>query len=203
MAGTDSDGPPVVLVADDEAELAELYAHWLTDEYEVRVATGGEEALELATDDVDVALLDRRMPMMTGDEVLAALRERGINCRVAMITAVEPDVDIVDMPFDDYLVKPVTREELHSVVSVLLSRAAFDSRTQEFFALASKKATLESAQKDEPTTEYKRLTERMEQLRSELDETLTEYSNDDFEAAFRELPDEETFESPESTGSAE
>jgi DNA-binding response OmpR family regulator len=199
MAGTDSDGRPVVLVADDEAELAELYAHWLADEYDVRVATGGEEALELATEAVDVALLDRRMPMMTGDEVLAALRDRGIDCRVAMITAVEPDVDIVDMPFDDYLVKPVTREELRSVVAVLLSRAEFDTRTQEFFALASKKATLESAQKDDTSEEYERLTARMDQLRTELDETLTEYSSDDFAAAFRELPDEDALEPDEST----
>jgi DNA-binding response OmpR family regulator len=116
-----------------------------------------------------------------------------------MITAVEPDVDIVDMPFDDYLVKPVTREELRSVVAVLLSRAEFDTRTQEFFALASKKATLESAQKDDTSDEYERLTARMDQLRTELDETLTEYSSDDFAAAFRELPNEDALEPGEST----
>ncbi|WP_152041380.1 response regulator transcription factor [Salinigranum salinum] len=193
MEGADDDRP-VVLVTDDEAELAELYAHWLADSYEVLVATSGEEALELATDDVDVALLDRRMPSMTGDEVLSALRQRGVNCRVAMITAVEPDLDIVQMPFDDYLVKPITREELHSVVEVLLSRAQFDDRTQEFFALASKKATLESAAKDGSSDEYERLTARMRQLRGELDDTLSQFSNEEFEAAFRELPNEPDFE---------
>jgi DNA-binding response OmpR family regulator len=188
------DSRPVVLVTDDEAELADLYAHWLADSYEVLVATSGEEALELATDDVDVALLDRRMPSMTGDEVLSALRQRGVNCRVAMITAVEPDLDIVQMPFDDYMVKPITREELHSVVEVLLSRAQFDDRTQEFFALASKKATLESAAKDGSSEEYERLTARMTQLRTELDGTLSQFSNEEFEAAFRELPSEPDFE---------
>jgi DNA-binding response OmpR family regulator len=194
MVGEDSDGSSVVLIADDEAELAKLYAHWLDDSYETLVATGGEEALDLATEAVDVALLDRRMPSMTGDEVLSALRERDIDCRVAMITAVEPDVDIVEMPFDDYLVKPVSREELHSVVEVLLSRATFDNRTQEFFALASKKATLESADKDDASDEYERLTARMSEIRSELDETLSQYSSEDFEAAFRELPSESGFE---------
>jgi DNA-binding response OmpR family regulator len=193
MEGAD-DSRPVVLVTDDEAELADLYAHWLADSYEVLVATSGEEALELATDDVDVALLDRRMPSMTGDEVLSALRQRGVNCRVAMITAVEPDLDIVQMPFDDYMVKPITREELHSVVEVLLSRAQFDDRTQEFFALASKKATLESAAKDGSSEEYERLTTRMNQLRGELDDTLSQFSNEEFEAAFRELPSEAEFE---------
>jgi DNA-binding response OmpR family regulator len=190
MVRADSNDSPVVLIADDEAELAQLYAHWLADSYEVLVATSGEEAVELASDDVDVALLDRRMPTMTGDEVLSALRERGIDCRVAMITAVEPDVDIVDMPFDDYMVKPITREQLQSVVEVLLSRLTFDDRTQEFFALASKKATLESAQKDTDDAEYDRLTDRMDELREELDQTLTEFSDEAFEAVFRDLPDD-------------
>jgi DNA-binding response OmpR family regulator len=194
MASAD-DGQPVVLVVDDEAELAELYGYWLDEAYDTVVATGGEEALALATEAVDVALLDRRMPEMTGDELLSALREREVDCRVAMITAVEPDIDIVEMPFDDYLVKPITREELHSVVEVLLSRARFDSRTQEFFALASKKATLESAQRAEDSEEYERLTARMREIRSELDETLSQYSDEDFEAAFRELPSGEGIDS--------
>jgi DNA-binding response OmpR family regulator len=107
-----------------------------------------------------------------------------------MITAVEPDVDIVDMPFDDYMVKPITREQLQSVVEVLLSRLTFDDRTQEFFALASKKATLESAQKDTDDAEYDRLTDRMDELREELDQTLTEFSDEAFEAVFRDLPDD-------------
>jgi DNA-binding response OmpR family regulator len=199
MVGQDGDGSPVVLVVDDEPELAELYAHWLGDTYDVLVATSGEEALETATDDVDVALLDRRMPSMSGDEVLDALRERSIDCRVAMITAVEPDLDIVEMPFDDYMVKPISREELHSVVEVLLSRTQFDNRTQEFFALASKKATLENAAKDGDTDEYRRLTARMNQLREEIDETLSQFSNEEFRAAFREFPDESDLEGFDST----
>ena len=193
MVRDDSNDSPVILIADDEAELAQLYAHWLNESYEVLVATGGEEALELVSHDVDVALLDRRMPTMTGDEVLSALRDRGINCRVAMITAVEPDTDIVDMPFDDYMVKPITREQLFSVVEVLLSRAQFDTRTQEFFSLASKKATLESVQKDVNSEEYEALTSRMDELRSELDQTLTEFSSEAFEAAFRDIPEDEEF----------
>jgi DNA-binding response OmpR family regulator len=197
MVRDDRSDSPVVLIVDDEAELAQLYAHWLDESYDVLVATSGEEALELAHDGVDVALLDRRMPTMTGDEVLSALRDRGIDCRVAMITAVEPDTDIVDMPFDDYMIKPITREQLFSVVEVLLSRAEFDDHTQEFFSLASKKATLESVQKDVDSDEYEALTSRMDELRGELDQTLTEFSSEAFEAAFRDIPDDDDFEPPE------
>ncbi len=45
---------------------------------------------------------------MSGDEVLDTIAERGIDPAVVMVTAVDPDFDIVEMPFDEYLTKPVT-----------------------------------------------------------------------------------------------
>jgi len=186
------DGPtPQVLIVEDETDLADLYAIYLSDLYEVQTANDGETALELVEEDTDVVLLDRRMPDMTGDEVLAEIRGRGIDCRVAMITAVEPDLDIVEMPFDDYLVKPVTREDLHGLVEVLLRRAGYDARAQEFFQLASKKAALESTPdvNVEEEEEYQELTARMEELREDLNERLSELTDDDFKQAFASFPD--------------
>ncbi|MFB6217786.1 MAG: response regulator [Halobacteriaceae archaeon] len=179
-------GNPRVLVVDDDTDVAELYSVYLSEEYDVRTATGGSEALRKADDTIDVALLDRRMPGMSGDEVLAELRERDIDCRVAMLTAVEPDTDIVAMPFDDYKVKPVDRGDLIGLVEVLLERAAYDERSQEFFSLASKKAALEVAGNDD-TEEYDELVERIESVREEIDATLDSVSA---EAAFREFADE-------------
>ncbi len=186
------DGPtPQVLIVEDETDLADLYAIYLSDLYEVQTANDGRTALELVGDDTDVVLLDRRMPDMTGDEVLGEIRARGIDCRVAMITAVEPDLDIVEMPFDDYLVKPVTREDLHGLVEVLLRRAGYDTRAQEFFQLASKKAALESTPdvSVEEEEEYQELTRRMEELQEDLNETLSELTDDDFRQAFASFPD--------------
>jgi len=186
------DGPtPQILIVEDETDLADLYAIYLSDLCEVQTANDGEAALELVTNDTDVVLLDRRMPDMTGDEVLEEIRARGIDCRVAMITAVEPDLDIVEMPFDDYLVKPVTREDLHSLVEVLVRRAGYDARTQEFFQLASKKAALESTPdvSVENEEEYQELTSRMEEIREDLNETLSELTDDDFRQAFASFPD--------------
>ena len=172
-----------VLVVDDEPQLAELYSMQLAEEYEVRTATGGPEALDLVDEEVDVALLDRRMPRMSGDELLDELREQGIEARVAMLTAVEPDVDIVDMPFDDYQTKPVAAAELRGLVRMLLLRASYDERSQEFFQLASKKAALETAGKED-TEEYRQLSERMAAVREEIDTTLDQV---DAEAAFADL----------------
>ncbi|MFB6173877.1 MAG: response regulator [Halobacteriales archaeon] len=159
-----------VLVADDEAELVELYAAFLG-EYDVRVATSGEAALSKVGPDVDVVLLDRRMPDLSGDEVLETLRERGLDCQVAMLTAVEPAQDIVEMPFDDYETKPIDRSDLLGLVEVLVERAGYNERSQEYFTLASKKAALEVAGNDD-TEEYRELVERLDALRDEIDATL-------------------------------
>ncbi|GGC58675.1 HalX domain-containing protein [Haloferax sulfurifontis] len=166
---------PLVLIVEDEPDLADLYATWLRNDYSVRVAYGGREALDKLDDEVDVVLLDRRMPDLSGDEALSEIRDRGFECRVAMVTAVEPDFDIIAMGFDDYLVKPVSREALTETVSNLILRNAYDVGIQDLFSLASKKALLESEKDEaalEENEEYQRLTARLTELRHELDETL-------------------------------
>ncbi|ACM56802.1 HalX domain-containing protein [Halorubrum lacusprofundi] len=190
-----SEQPPLVLVVEDEPDLADLYAAWLGDEYRVRTAYGGQEALDEldeADDEVDAILLDRRMPGLSGDEVLAAVRERGIDCRVAMVTAVKPDFDILKMGFDDYLVKPVTSDTLRETVEGLLRRGEYDTEMQELFSLTSKKAMLEtekSATELADNEEYQRLTDRIEELRSEADQSLEAVTedDDDFEKLFQEF----------------
>jgi len=190
--------PPLVLVVEDERDLADLYATWLRDEYRVRVAYGGREAIEKLDNEVDIALLDRRMPDLSGDETLRAIREEGVDCRVAMVTAVEPDFDIVEMGFDDYLVKPVSRDALKGTVENLLLRNTYDEGIQELFALASKKALLES-EKDPATLdaneEYQELSERVAELRSDLDETLASFDDDhNIDAMYRDLGDAFAFD---------
>jgi len=192
-----SEQSPLVLVVEDEPDLADLYAAWLDDEYRVRTAYGGQEALDQLDevgDDVAAILLDRRMPGLSGDEVLSAVRERGIDCRVAMVTAVEPDFDILKMGFDDYLVKPVTSDTLKEMVVGLLQRGEYDTEMQELFSLTSKKAMLEtekSATELADNDEYQRLTERINELRSQADESLEAVTEDedDFEKLFQEFDD--------------
>ncbi|HMB49717.1 MAG TPA: HalX domain-containing protein [Natronoarchaeum rubrum] len=175
----------IVLVVDDDPRVARVYAEQLRQHHTVRVAYSGEEALESLDDDVEVVLLDRRMPDLTGDEVLERIRDRGLTCQVAMVTAVEPDFDIIEMAFDDYLFKPVTGEQLLSTVDHLLRRATYDLKLQEFFAVASKRAALEAEKSRsvlQRSEKFSDLTARFEHLREELDESL------------RQLDDEEAFD---------
>ncbi|PSP81668.1 DNA-binding protein [Halobacteriales archaeon QS_4_69_225] len=186
---SDSD-QPTVLVVEDERALIELYVRWLGDEYDVRTAEGGEEALEKFDGDVDVALLDRLMPGMSGDEVLEAIRERDTDCKVTMVTAVEPDFDVITMGFDDYLTKPVEQETLLETIDRLLSRTEYVDLEQELYALVSKQAALEASKSVEElqkSEEFADLEERIAEVRDRLDETLAGMQDDEFVAMVREL----------------
>ncbi|WP_436932427.1 response regulator [Halosimplex halobium] len=167
-AGADD---PSVLVVDDSRAIADTYAAFLADEYAVEAVYSGEAALAALDPGVDVVLLDRRMPGLSGDEVLARVEERALDPRVVMVTAVDPAVDIVDLPFDEYVVKPVGRPELVAVVDEMCRRATYDDRFRRFLALASKKATLEAnADADElaDSEAYRRVEERLADQRASL-----------------------------------
>ena len=133
--------PPKVLVVDDDRELADLYTAWLAERYDVHTAYGGHEALELVEEmdgEFDAILLDRRMPDLTGDLTLVILRDRGYDCPVAMVTAVEPDVDVLDLGFDDYLVKPASQDDLFELVERLHELESLDSVARELSMLRVK-----------------------------------------------------------------
>jgi DNA-binding response OmpR family regulator len=181
-----------VLVVDDETRLADLFAAWLQVDWTVEAAYNGEDALDLMADSVEVVLLDRRMPGLSGDEVLEAIREAEYDCRVVMITAVDPDFDIVEMGFDDYLVKPVSKDELVEIVATVHTRSEYEADVQEYYSLTSKKALLEAEKSDrelEESEQYEDLVERVEALSDRVDQTMSSMSDhQDFVGAFQDLP---------------
>lgn len=174
-----ADTRPVVLIVDDERDIADVYAFQLEDSYQTRVAYGGTEALEKVDADVDAVLLDRRMPDLSGDEVLEEIRNRGLSCSVIMVTAVDPDLNILDMDFDDYLCKPIDEGTLPSVLEQHIDKKATDSKIDEFFQSLSKLEVL-AEQKTEAelknNDEFKQLAKKAQKLADELREEV-----DDFE----------------------
>lgn len=183
-----------VLVVDDETLLADLFASWLEDEWDVRVAYDGESALDEIDDSVSVVLLDRRMPGLSGDEVLDRIRDSGHDCRIVMVTAVDPDFDIVEMGFDDYIVKPISKEDLQATVTRVADRHEYDADLQELYSLASKKALLEAEKSErdlQESEEYAKLNARFNELRQRVDELREDLfeGHDDFVGAFERLED--------------
>ncbi|WP_144798304.1 HalX domain-containing protein [Halorubrum depositum] len=181
---------PSVLVVEDEPDIAALYAGFLEGEYDVDLAETVAEAIDRVDASVDVVLLDRRLPDGSGDDVLARIREAGYDCRVAMVTAVEPDFDIIGMGFDLYLTKPVSRSKLLAAIDTLLTRSEYDTLVQEAAALASKRAVLSSqkpAAQREGNEAYAELVDRLDDLDADIDDLGESLSSDDYRAMFRDL----------------
>jgi len=187
-AGDDGDDRPVVLAVDDEPRVVEAFALWLDDDYEVRTATSGEEALEVAEDgDVDVALLDRQMPGVTGDELLEELRDRGFDYRVAMVTGVDPDFDIVEMSFEEYVQKPVDGDALHDVVGRLLDLDQYEDSVDDLYSVVQKRVTLEAELPEAALAdndEYQALCERETELQDETEAVIDDFEDDEFAQLF-------------------
>ena len=164
-----------VLVVDDDRQVADLFATWLAERYDVRTAYGGEEAIETFRRErhaIDAVLLDRRMPDLSGDMVLVSIRDAGFDCPVALVTAVDPDFDIVDKGFDDYVRKPVPPERLLGTVETLLDLDSYDALARELSSKRVRRNVLR-AEKSEAelasSAAFARLEREIERLEGRLE----------------------------------
>lgn len=170
-------GEATVLVVQDERHLADLYAEYLGDDYAVLTANSGEEGLDRLNSDVDVALVERRMAGFSGHEMLAAIEDSDVDCRVALVTAAAPDFDIIGLGVDDYLVKPVTRDELLTVVGRLLAVTEYTETLRE---LTRKKLTRNVLRVEKSRTDldesdpYRELQSEISDLQETVDELAAE-----------------------------
>jgi DNA-binding response OmpR family regulator len=177
-----------VLVVDDEEEVADVYALRLRNEFDTRVAYSGDDALASLDDDIDVVLLDRRMPDQSGDEVLERIREGEYDYRVIMLTAVDPGLDIAEMPFDDYLCKPVEKEDLVTAIEQQLRIKRHDDALAEYLEVTSKLDLLEaelSSQQLSDNEEVGALRDRAADLRAEVEGSVDDL--DEIEDSFQEI----------------
>jgi two-component system response regulator MprA len=94
--------------------------------FTVKTAPNGADALtSLARSPVDLVIMDVLMPMMNGLETCRALRSKGDDTPVLVLTArdtVDDRVSGLDAGADDYLVKPFALRELLARVRALLRR---------------------------------------------------------------------------------
>ena len=121
-----------ILIAEDDRELRQLFAHVLTKNgYTVLGVSNGEEALAaLEQSYYDLIISDIMMPKMDGYELVRSVRESGSSIPIMMITAKDA-FDDMRLGFlsgsDDYMVKPINIGEMVLRVSALLRRAQMAS----------------------------------------------------------------------------
>jgi len=125
----EDDGQVRLLVAEDEGPIRDLLVRGLSEAgYVVDSAENGGDALHLLRlYDYAAAVIDWRMPEMTGVEVIRAARTQHIAVPVLMLTArdaLSDRVEGLDAGADDYLVKPFEFDELLARLRALLRRRA-------------------------------------------------------------------------------
>jgi DNA-binding response OmpR family regulator len=180
-----------VLIVDDEEMVAESYELYLQDDYETIVElSGGAALMELDQREVDLVLVDRRMPGMSGDVVIDHIDQWEMDFQVIMVTAVDPDIDIIDMPCDGYLTKPVSEDELLDAVNRAFQIdyyedliAEYNQLSEKYDVLTSQFSSRELANKDRFTD----LEARMEEMEAEIAETAEGFSDSKLSDAFRRL----------------
>lgn len=176
-----------VLIVDDDPVVVDRYGSWLEDDYDVLTALDGETALGMA-DEADVVLLDRRLPDIAGSEVAARVFELESRPLVAMVSGMDPDTDILELPCDDYLSKPLTGERLEDAVERLSRRAEYSDVLARYSSLVAKRAAIESSQPMDELVrdpEYDELCRKCESTRRELDGIVQGFEAADFETAFK------------------
>lgn len=129
---------PVILVVDDQLHNILLLEGFLARQgYEIIRAESGQEALEkLVHNQVDLVLLDVKMPGMSGFEVLTKLRadKKTERIPVVMITAqIEKEIRVqaYESGCDDFISKPFEQYELLARVKSLLRIKFLDDEVEE------------------------------------------------------------------------
>ena len=131
-----------ILIVDDDANIAELIALYLTKEcFQCEIAEDGETALEKHQSfQPDLILLDIMLPGIDGYDVLREIRKQ-YTTPVIMLSAKGETFDKVlglELGADDYIIKPFEPKEVVARVKAVLRR--FDNQ----------QARVASAAKDEP-----------------------------------------------------
>ena len=116
-----------VLVIEDDPTVGGFVKRGLEEQrYRVEIARDGEEGERLAAAETfDLLILDMRLPGKSGMEVLQALRAKGFEKPVLVLTAqdaVDAKVRTLRAGADDYVTKPFAFEELLARVEALARR---------------------------------------------------------------------------------
>jgi len=130
---------PTVLIVDDESSIREALQKVLLKEgLEVRVAAGGQQALEiLRNHPVQVMITDLRMPGMKGDDLLKAAMALTPEVEVIIMTAygtIENAVQAMKLGAYDFIAKPLKRAAIVAAVRKALDKHALVTENRELRA---------------------------------------------------------------------
>jgi DNA-binding response OmpR family regulator len=128
---------PSVLIVDDEQVVCDLLHDELSEVgYLCAIASNGNDALiQLLAHDFDVALLDIRLPGVSGMKVLSEIQSNHLNTLAVMITAVNDvntAVEAIKLGASDYIVKPFGIDRVFTSVRKALEESKHSVGEKEY-----------------------------------------------------------------------
>jgi len=128
-----------VLAVDDSADNRDLLSRYLKREgHSVLLASSGDEALELlATNEIDLVLLDLIMPGMDGSEVLQRIKDNPVSRPIPVIVIsgrqdMEGIIACIGAGADDYLFKPFNPVLLQARIKAGLERKRWHDKEEQY-----------------------------------------------------------------------
>jgi DNA-binding NtrC family response regulator len=121
-----TNGKADILVAEDEKNIREALSLSLSDKYTLFLAADGKKALEILSErNIDLVLLDIRLPEVNGMAILKQMKDMEISIPVIMLTAVKTAASAVSamkLGAYDYVVKPFDLHDLSALVEKALEK---------------------------------------------------------------------------------
>ncbi len=137
-----------ILLVEDEEDMVEIISYILMkNAFKVKTAKKLSIMWELVSENAfDLILLDIGLPDGSGMNALKALKEKGVNSPVIMVTARRTDMDKIlglELGADDYITKPFNSHELLARIKAVLRRTK-DSGKKNAFQFGGKVINMES-----------------------------------------------------------
>jgi len=139
-AGEETIYSPLILVVEDDEKDVRLFQKYLDPEgFRLKIIGDGEAAIEFAREEsIDLILIDIMLPGMDGFEVIKQLKKmaKHRNAQLVVVTQVDDlksKILGINLGIDDYLIKPINREELIARVHSLLKKKAYMDRLSTQF----------------------------------------------------------------------
>lgn len=171
-------GTLVLVVADSSDALAAATA---LDSYRVETARTAATALDLLDDRVDALVVEAFLPDRSGERLLEAVRERGVEVRAAVLAG----PDAAPFPtFDVRVETPPTAEELAGAVDRLVSLRAYDAQVDRLYELARRQSQSGGAAPPIGDGGFDAVNEGILDARSAADSALTDVRAEDHERLF-------------------
>jgi DNA-binding NtrC family response regulator len=144
-----------ILIVDDDKLLQNSLDTILSEKYDTLIAGSGEEALRLLpSHNIDLVLLDIRLPGINGIETLSRIRQLNGEAVVIMMTAYEDVKSVISsmkLGAFDYLVKPLDIEELDLIIERSLETLKLKREVEELRKQFVKDYNLENIVAQSPT----------------------------------------------------